>query len=107
MVGTCQVSIDGSGVISSCIEFSTDGSSRCAASNGIGTMKTTYAAGPTRCPTASLEGCCNSELTGGGQVIDTQTCFYPSNPNHGKQQQGCMPAVNPTGNGTNTWCPAP
>jgi hypothetical protein len=111
VVGTCQVSIDGSGVISSCIEFSTDGSSSCAASNGIGTMKTTYVAGPSRCPTANLEGCCNAELTGSGSlaggVIDTQTCFYPSHPNHGKQQQACAPAVNALGNGTLTWCPAP
>jgi len=102
VVGTCLVSIDGTGTTSSCVEFSVDGSAICAASNGIGTMTTTYVAGATRCPTANLEGCCNSDLTSIGSV-DTETCYYPSHPNHGKQQQSCVAAVNTY----NSWCPTP
>ena len=100
--GTCLVSIDGSGVTSSCVEFAYDGSAICAASNGIGTMKTTYVAGSTKCPTANLEGCCNTDLTSIGGT-DTQTCFYPSHPNHGKQQQACLGA----GSAGTSWCTVP
>jgi hypothetical protein len=65
-------------------------------------MKTTFVPGPAKCPTANLEGCCNTDLTSIGGV-DTQTCFYPSHPNHGKQQQGCLAAGSPA----TSWCAAP